>query len=117
MFSGNYPFHDIKNDFQVIFAVKHGRRPSRPSHDLCQTRGLNDKVWELIKTCWATEPSERPSAGQIVEQLRALPSRPVDDRPLDNFNNLFPSQVLHEANNPFSPLAARVEDTDDIVTW
>jgi len=115
MFSGDCPFHNIKNDFQVIFAVKLGKRPSHPSHDLCRIRGLTDKIWDLLQTCWTTEPSERPSAGQIVEQLRALPDRPVDQRPLDNFNNLFPSRVLlDQANNPFSLLTASIEDTRDM---
>lgn len=73
MFSGQYPFHDIANDFRVILVVKQQKRPSRPTHNLCQTRGLSDDIWKLIETCWNSEPSRRPKAGQIVEQLRTLP--------------------------------------------
>jgi hypothetical protein len=113
MFSGKFPFHDIANDFQVMFAVQQGRRPSRPSHDLGRVRGLNDEMWNLIEACWTSEPSERLSASRIVEKLRTLPNRPVDQRPLDNFNISFPSQVLHDqVDHPFSTLATSIEETD-----
>jgi hypothetical protein len=113
MFSGTYPFYDIKANLLVMRAVAQGRRPCRPSHDLSQVRGLNAEIWDLINTCWTTEPSERPSSGQIVEQLRALPDRPVDRRPVDNFNLSFSSQVLqNQVNHPFSALAGCIEDTD-----
>jgi len=111
MFSGEYPFHDITHDFQVMFAVKQGGRPSRPSHNLSQGRGLNDEIWQLIEACWTPDPSERLSAGRIVEQLRA--NRPVDQRSLDNFNVSFESQALHvQVGHPFSILAATIEGSD-----
>jgi hypothetical protein len=110
MFSGEYPFRDIENDFQVMFAVKNGRRPAQPSGNLSQARGLNDKIWDLIRACWTAEPSERLSASTIVEKLRTL-SHPVDQRPLDNLDVSFQSQVLHDqVDHPFFPLAAYFDE-------
>jgi hypothetical protein len=102
MFSGTYPFDDIANDFRVMFAIQQGRRPSPPSHDLSRVRGWNDEILHLIEACWSEKPSDRLSIGHIVEILRALPDRPVDERPLDTFNTSFASQILR--NHPFSTL-------------
>jgi len=117
MFSDQYPFPDISGDFQVMFAVKQGRRPSRPSDQLSQTRGLNDAIWQIIQTCWMHDPSARPSATQVVENLRSLPNRPIDQRPLYDFDKALPSQLLsmhNRADHPFSTLAASPEDTHEM---
>jgi len=100
MFSGTYPFDDIANDFKVILAIQQGKRPSLPSHNLSRVRGWSDEILHLIEACWAEKPDDRLSAGQIVEKLRALPDRPVDERPFDTFDTSFPSQVLQ--SHPFS---------------
>ena len=102
MFSGTYPFDDIANDFRVMFAIQQGRRPSPPSHDLSRVRGWSDEILHLIEACWTEQPSKRLSAGDIVERLRALPNRPVDERPSDTFNTSFASQVFQ--NHIFSML-------------
>jgi hypothetical protein len=109
MFSGTYPFDDIANDFKVMFAIQQGRRPSPPSHDLSRVRGWNHEILHLIEACWTEKPSERLSAGDIVERLRALPNRPIDERPLDKFNTSFAAQVLR--NHPFSMLVTSTKAT------
>jgi len=101
MFSGTYPFHEIANDFKVILAIQQGKRPSPPSHDLSRVRGWSDEILHLIEACWTEKPQDRLSAGHIVEKLRALPDRPVDERPFDTFNT-FPYQVSQ--SHPFSVL-------------
>jgi len=107
MFSGNWPFYDVRNDFQVMMAVQAGKRPLRPSYALSRIRGLNDEIWHLIETCWNQEPSQRPTSDQILEQLKALPDQPADQRPADDFEMSFPSQLLHtELKRPFSTLVA-----------
>lgn len=78
MFSGDHPFRDIVNEFQVPAAVKRGRRPSRPSRKLCRMRGLEDEIWRLMENCWSAEPLERPTSNQIVERLRALLSEHIN---------------------------------------
>ena len=102
MFAGTYPFHDITNDFRVMFAIQEGKRPVPPLHDLSRIRGWSDEILHLIEACWTDKPSERMSVGHIVETLRALPNRPVDKRPLDMFNTSFASQVSE--SHPFSML-------------
>ena len=90
-----------------MFAVKQHRRPHRSSHDLSRIRGLTDEIWALIKNCWTAEPSERPSAGQTVHRLQALPNRPADQRPLDDS---FSSVVFrNQIEQPFFNLAASID--------
>jgi hypothetical protein len=116
MFSTEFPFHELTSDFQVMFVVKHGKRPSRPTHDLSRTRGLNDVIWQIIETCWNQDPDKRYTASQVVVSLRNLPDRPDDCRPLNDFDKALPSQVLSTRDrvdqNPFSTLEQSDEDTD-----
>jgi hypothetical protein len=86
MFSGTDPFDDITKDYRVILAIQPGKRPAPPSHDLSRVRGWNDEILHLVESCWIEKPSERLSVGRIGERSRALPNRPVDERPLDTFN-------------------------------
>ncbi|KAK7021819.1 Homeobox protein tos8 [Paramarasmius palmivorus] len=60
--SGNAPFAEKKLDVQIMIDVLKGLRPQRP--DLCP-----DWLWNLVKTCWAEDISQRPTASQITELL------------------------------------------------
>ena len=107
MFSGTYPFHDIKNDFQVINAIRRGKRPSRPSHDLCQTRGLSDEIWGLIETCWTGESSGRPTANRVMQQLHTLYNRPAHRQSRHTYSVTEPAahtnQLMEELKPNVSP--------------
>lgn len=105
MFSGQLPFHDLRTDAPVIFAVLAGKRPTYPSHDLGRVRGLDEEIWKLIELCWAEKPEERPTAGQIIERLCAPSYHFIDDRPSDTFDYSFPSRVSYEDDHPFSTLS------------
>jgi len=112
MFSGTNPFDDIANDLAVILAVHQGKRPTLLSHDLSRVRGWRNEILYLIEACWAQMPTERLSVGQIVEKLRALPDRPVDERPLDTFNTSFASQISQD--HPFSMLVTSTDATTEL---
>lgn len=88
-------------------AIIESKRPARPSSHLSKTRGLNDGVWDLIEACWSQDPSQRPTAAEVVKQLQVLPNQPVDHRPTDDFRTNFPPQALYKykyVENPFSVL-------------
>jgi hypothetical protein len=106
MFSGELPFFENPYDVQVILGVMRGKRPTRPSGNLSRTRGFSDEAWNLVEACWAQEPTQRPTADQVVGRLRALPNWQDDQRPLDDFTINFPSQVIYNhTEHPFSVLA------------
>ncbi|KAF7983227.1 hypothetical protein HWV62_23518 [Athelia sp. TMB] len=109
MFSGCIPFYG-KREPQVIYAIGFGKRPDRPSGQCARTRGLTDPVWDIIIKCWEQQPSLRLSAAQAAQQLRDLPNRPVDDRPLDKYDIPPPSrQMYKQAQHPFSILETIAE--------
>lgn len=81
-------------------AVQLGMRPTRPSQDLCQARGLNDKMWHLITSLWVQNPSRRPTANFIVQELQALANYP-DLRSAENDNASQSSSVaIHPDSYP-----------------
>ena len=82
-----------------------GDRPSVPPPYPSKTRGLCDAVWSLVVACWSQNPLDRPTTGHVVERLRALPDRPADQRPVDDFTVKFPP-ALHHTEHPFSVLTA-----------
>jgi hypothetical protein len=115
MFSGNFPFYEIHQDHSVVVDVMEGKRPARPLHDLISTRGLSDELWNLIERCWAQNPSKRPTATEVVRQLRSLPNRPTDSRPFDESTIPGPSRVAYcEADHPFSALVPDDEDSEEM---
>lgn len=98
IFSGKYPFEDIENHFQFMRAVQQGKRPTKPSQDLCQAHGLNDNMWHLISSFWVQNPSNRPPAKDIVQQLRALAN--PDPRSAEDNNASSQSNLV--ATHPYS---------------
>lgn len=105
MFSSQVPFYELRQDYSIIIPVMEGKRPDFPSGDLSQTRGLNTDIWDLIQACWAQDPTRRPIVKQVVERLKSLPHRSVDNRPLDDFH--FPIQAFYGRNEHlFSTIVA-----------
>lgn len=120
MFADDIPWVNVSSDIQVMFAVKQGKRPNLPTKEISLSRGLSDKTWEIIEACWAQDPNSRPNAEQIVENIRALPNRPPDLRPVDNFNIAFSSRIRYNLNaHPFSALATIAGNIgmDSTDTW
>jgi len=64
IFFDTVPFHG-KNNFQIMRLVKSGKRPDR--HE--QPR-IDDCTWNLIQSCWESDPSKRPTLDRIVETLQ-----------------------------------------------
>ncbi|KAI6028136.1 kinase-like domain-containing protein [Pisolithus marmoratus] len=62
--TGQVPYHYIERDEQVIYTVARGLRPERPS-----SQDIADVHWNFIQRCWATNPEDRPTAGELVSFL------------------------------------------------
>ncbi|CAE6445184.1 unnamed protein product [Rhizoctonia solani] len=61
--TGTVPFSEL-NDNQVLMAVgMKNKSPSRP------TENLDDGLWDIMKSCWASDPQKRPTINMISEYL------------------------------------------------
>ncbi|KIJ10816.1 hypothetical protein PAXINDRAFT_172037 [Paxillus involutus ATCC 200175] len=63
--SGDIPYHEIKRDDQVLYAIAQGMKPSRP-----ETSNVTDEQWEYIQQCWSSRrENRRPSATEVYAFL------------------------------------------------
>ncbi|KAG9042960.1 Nitrogen permease regulator 2 [Tulasnella sp. UAMH 9824] len=65
----NYPFEELKSEFDVTMKIMEGQLPCTYSHEqLSQVYQL----CSLMETCWKPGPMERPSAAECETKLRWL---------------------------------------------
>jgi serine/threonine protein kinase len=55
--------HPIKNAQQMMLRIMRGARFKRVD-------GIPDALWDLMLTCWDTDPLQRPTFAQIVDKLK-----------------------------------------------
>ena len=69
IFTGEAPFAYYKAhlDWQIVPLVQQGQRPLPTSEP---ARRIPANIWRLMEACWATARKDRPSAEEIVRQLR-----------------------------------------------
>jgi hypothetical protein len=78
-----------------MLAALKGRRPTRPPAEQGIDRGLTDKMWNLMESCWSEDPIKRPTANQVVECVSSLLSRPEDRLPLCDWDDSGPSRLSY----------------------
>ena len=62
--SGNLPFHK-DTDLTVFAKVIQGKRPPRGAK-------FKDSLWRMMERCWESQPSSRPSIGDVLRCLETL---------------------------------------------
>jgi hypothetical protein len=108
MFSGKVPFEDVEIH-ELLPRVQGGERPSLPADDLSRRRGLSPEMEDLIRDCWAQEPTKRSSADKVVERLQLWEL--VDRRPLNEIGTSFFTQLLRsQVNNHFAILSTEYSE-------
>ena len=65
--SGKLPFHRY-TDFTVPLKVMRGERPRREAE-------FKDSVWEMLESCWSSNPDYRPSIEGVLRCLEAPAQR------------------------------------------
>ncbi|KAG6914841.1 hypothetical protein DXG01_015032 [Tephrocybe rancida] len=81
IFTGCLPFFELPNPVVIVTRIIQGHIPTCPEADSVAwgIRGLNKRVWNLMKECWHFEPSTRPDMTQILLKLAA--ENVIDTRP------------------------------------
>jgi len=70
------PFGWIGEDSVVLQLVLQGKLPKRrPAGEEILRRGLDDRLWELVKDCSHTSPLQRPTAQQLVSRMQGFIER------------------------------------------
>ncbi|KAK1223870.1 Rho guanine nucleotide exchange factor [Marasmius sp. AFHP31] len=68
IFAGRVPFHDLIDGAVLLAVYVEKQQPSRPAE-------LDDNaVWELMTSCWNYDPSNRPTATDLLNRIRLLQS-------------------------------------------
>jgi serine/threonine protein kinase len=62
--SGNLPFHNQGN-IAVLVSVLDGERPPRGVR-------FTKSLWEMLERCWTSQPTDRPSIGDVLQCLEAV---------------------------------------------
>ncbi|KAL0060011.1 Rho guanine nucleotide exchange factor [Marasmius tenuissimus] len=75
--TGHPPFYGYKNDLALSLQVLAGARPSRPD-TLADSR---DAIWNMMDACWQADPSARPSASTIVQEVAEMGPTPLQPAP------------------------------------
>ncbi|KAG6835373.1 hypothetical protein H0H93_002059 [Arthromyces matolae] len=101
VFTGNPPFFEVQRETAVAFMILRGDIPTRPLKDICwKDRGLTESIWELLKDCWKTKPSERPNITSVKSRLG--PAKPLDPRPPGQWQHGFAMRFRNAQEDPSS---------------
>lgn len=77
-------------------------RPERPDEDEAPT--LSNEVWELAESCWAKEPSSRPTADAACETLtNCMRTNPYRPRRVEPHRSATAPSVPVSTRRPYSP--------------
>ncbi|KAG2368636.1 kinase-like domain-containing protein [Suillus spraguei] len=67
--TGQQPYADVRNNYQVTILILKGRKPARPS-----SPHIADPFWDFIEKCWG-DAGCRPSAVEVLSLLDQVTSQ------------------------------------------
>ncbi|KAG8913436.1 hypothetical protein FRC01_004548 [Tulasnella sp. 417] len=67
--TGKWPFYQMATAARAIVAIAMDITPSPSDHPELPE---SDPLWSLMNQCWDAEPSERPSASQVVYKMNLI---------------------------------------------
>ncbi|CAE6538369.1 unnamed protein product [Rhizoctonia solani] len=71
VFTGSEPYSGI-HQRAVMTHIVRGSLPRRPENHLPIGKEPYDPLWTLLAGCWALEPSARPTATGVYDQLKSI---------------------------------------------
>ncbi|EIN12425.1 kinase-like protein, partial [Punctularia strigosozonata HHB-11173 SS5] len=72
----NHPFPETRNKARVLWLVLQGVKPGSDVRDNPERFGISAQLWSLMEECWDADPSQRPTAEDLVESLRGVTRSP-----------------------------------------
>ena len=59
--SGKMPYHQLKNDAEILLNMD---KRERPLHER-----VTNTYWDFILACWRDQPDRRPEADEVLERI------------------------------------------------
>ncbi|CAE7055308.1 unnamed protein product [Rhizoctonia solani] len=69
--TGLLPYAGV-SDPVVMFSIAAGKLPKRPQAHIPSGAEQADSLWEILNSCWAYKPSERPKAHEIKTMMQGI---------------------------------------------
>ncbi|KAG6907570.1 hypothetical protein DXG01_008407 [Tephrocybe rancida] len=117
IFTGNPPFFEINSETRVTLMILRGDIPTRPSLDdePWTAQGLTEKIWEVLKNCWRTQPSERPDISAVKSRIDN--EKPAEDpRPPGQWGSGLAMRFRNAQEASISDKRPSLEDLDVILS-
>ncbi|KAG8725112.1 hypothetical protein FRC09_008455 [Ceratobasidium sp. 395] len=70
--TGKHPYSNLENLGAVVGWILSERLPLRPNAQLPPNSSFGDRLWTLLTSCWAFEPSSRPTAAYVRDCLKDI---------------------------------------------
>lgn len=67
---GGTPYHNLEMDSDVEDAINAGQR-------LQQLNDMTDPIYEVMSSCWLTDPEERPTFDELVRLVSIFHKLPI----------------------------------------
>ncbi|KAF9267925.1 kinase-like protein [Marasmius fiardii PR-910] len=99
IFTGNVPFHGLKDGAVILAVVYEKRHPPRPNMS-----SLTDEMWNIMVECWMHDPLLRPAAAKVLGRITGLENLSVGPAPDWDHSDL--SEIREDVNYPSFDTAA-----------
>lgn len=67
------PFYKIKAVGKVVIAIAiKNAKPDRADYAGTSLLIQNDRVWNLLSSCWVADPDKRPSVDELIAEVASL---------------------------------------------
>lgn len=84
MFSrARFPYQEIKNNAELEDFLRKGNRLGHPGE------GCPEELYEVMKTCWADEPADRPTFVQLQSTLNQVIDDLINGNVVDYYSNVY----------------------------
>ncbi|KAG8722695.1 hypothetical protein FRC09_005826 [Ceratobasidium sp. 395] len=73
LISGLPPYYQREQPHTVMLDIRLNKRPLRAKHADFEKYALKpDEMWALLEKCWAIEPEDRPTIGEVIIELKKM---------------------------------------------
>ena len=69
LLTGLMPFHNLKSEPSVIWAIMNNQRPVMPASEECREKYYMNILWDVCNRCWASNPDERMTMKAVSDML------------------------------------------------